>query len=88
MEAKEMKNRKYDKEFKLDCLKYCAERKELTQVEAAKKSWRQRQNAKLVDLRIKTERRKCVPWKREPFIRFGKRERPPKMRAEERKRCA
>lgn len=31
-----MKNRKYDKEFKLDCLKYCAEHKELTQVAAAK----------------------------------------------------
>lgn len=33
---KEMRNRKYDKEFKLDCIKYCAEHPELSQIEAAR----------------------------------------------------
>ena len=31
-----MKNRTYDKEFKLDCIKYCAEHPELSQGDAAK----------------------------------------------------
>ena len=33
-----MRNRTYDKDFKLDCVKYCAEHLELSQAEAAKKS--------------------------------------------------
>lgn len=33
---KEMRNRKYDKEFKLDCIKYCAEHPELSQTEAVR----------------------------------------------------
>lgn len=31
-----MRNRKYDKEFKLDCIKYCAEHPDLSQGEAAR----------------------------------------------------
>lgn len=31
-----MRNRTYDKDFKLDCVKYCAEHLELSQAEAAR----------------------------------------------------
>ncbi|MDY4524798.1 MAG: hypothetical protein SPE03_07150 [Treponema sp.] len=33
-----MRNRTYDEDFNLDCVKYCAEHLELSQAEAAKKS--------------------------------------------------
>jgi len=32
-----MRNRSYDKQFKLDCIKYCAEHPEISQQEAARK---------------------------------------------------
>lgn len=31
-----MRNRSYDKEFKLDCIKYCADHPELSQADAAR----------------------------------------------------